>query len=74
MARFSKHEKPIEIGHIFSDGSYSGKESIQICGFDSFQGPWSCGCYEKSMDLCVKWHDIQEWLEKKLKEIKGENK
>lgn len=57
----------IRIGQVFSKGSYSGKESIQICGFDSLEGPWSCGCFNNSQDICLKWIDTEQWFEKKDK-------
>lgn len=57
----------VRIGHIFSKGSYSGKDSIQICGFDSLEGPWSCGAFNNSQDICLKWIDIEQWFDKKDK-------
>ena len=55
----------ILIGDIFSDGSYSGKNSIQICGFDNIKGPWSCGRFNHSQDCCLVWNDISNFLKKK---------
>ncbi len=58
-------KEEVFIGDIFSDGSYSGKNSIQICGFDNVQGPWSCGRFNHSQDLCLVWNDIKNFLKKK---------
>lgn len=55
----------IKIGHIFSKGSYSGKDSIQVCGFDNIKGPWSCGIFNHSMDVCLQWNDLKNFLKKK---------
>ena len=55
------------IGQIFSKGSYSGKHSIQVCGFDSIEGPWLCGCFNNSQDICMKWIDEERWVELKDK-------
>ena len=63
--------KEILIGDIFSDkgshglSSYSGKNSIQICGFDNIKGPWSCGRFNHSQDCCLVWNDIEQFLNKK---------
>ena len=56
-----------KIGQIFSKGSYSGTDSIQICGFDSLEGPWSCGAFNNSQDICLKWINLKEWFKKKDK-------
>ena len=57
------------IGEIFSEQgelkSYSGKNSIQICGFDHMKGLWSCGRFNHAQDCCLVWNDIEKWLEKK---------
>jgi len=61
-----------EIGHIFSNGndenghnfdSYSGKQSIQLCGFDEVAGEWGCGCYKGKRDLCVRFYMTPEQCE-----------
>lgn len=54
------------IGHIFSElpsegyggttGSFSGKRSIQLCGFDNVTGIWGCGCFKGKNDLCVEFN------------------
>ena len=49
------------IGHIFyeltpGNLSYSGKRSIQLCGFDTIAGIWGCGCFKGKNDLCVEFH------------------
>lgn len=56
----SKHRVKImrnkkQIGHIFSEGSYSGKNTIQMCGFDMVTGVWSCGPFKGKKDLCVRF-------------------
>lgn len=56
-----------KIGQIFSKGSYSGSDSIQVCGFDSVEGPWSCGAFNNSQDICLKWINLEEWFKKKDK-------
>lgn len=61
--------KTILIGDIFSKGSFSGKESIQICGFDDFKGAWSCGRYNHSMDCCLIWNGIKQFLKSKTGKV-----
>lgn len=62
-------EEEVLIGDIFSETgsleSYSGKNSIQICGFDHMKGLWSCGRFNHSQDCCLVWNDIKPFLEKK---------
>ena len=58
--------KEILIGDMFSKDSYSGKNSVQICGFDDLKGAWSCGRYNHSMDCCLVWNDVKQFLEKKV--------
>ena len=64
-------DREIIIGSIFSESgdlkSYSGKSSIQICGFDSMRGLWSCGRYNHSQDCCLVWNDIEMFLKTKGK-------
>lgn len=57
----------IEIGHIFSKDSYSGINSIQVCGFDNYEGPWSCGIYNHSQDCCLIWNAVSAFLREKKK-------
>lgn len=52
--------KDVNIGHIFSDNSYSGKNSIQICGFDKIEGDWNCVKYSLKKDLCLIWDNESE--------------
>ena len=63
-------DKEVVIGSIFSESgdlkSCSGKNSIQICGFDNMQGLWSCGRYNHSQDCCLVWNNIEKWLETKI--------
>jgi hypothetical protein len=67
----------VKIGQIFG-GCYdliktdkpqpfSGPNSIQICGFDAVEGPWSCGVFNHSMDICLKWNSVTRWLKEKVK-------
>ncbi len=70
-------EKKILIGDIFSEKkgnqhltSYSGKSSIQICGFDKLEGTWSCGRFNHSQDCCLVWNDIDTFLKKKAEDDK----
>ena len=64
-------EKDIVIGDIFSERSdnkltsHSGKNSIQICGFDHMKGLWSCGRFNHSQDCCLVWNDIKNFLDLK---------
>ncbi len=67
----ASEENEILIGDIFSEKkegnlkSYSGTNSIQICGFDNLKGTWSCGRFNHSQDCCLVWNDIEEFLKKK---------
>lgn len=68
-------DKEIVIGDIFSESenlkSYSGKNSIQICGFDHMKGLWSCGRFNHSQDCCLVWNDIENFLKLKSTETTG---
>jgi hypothetical protein len=61
----------IKIGQIFSEGSYSGENSIQICGFDRISDVWSCYNFNHSLDCCLIWNNDKTLL--KLKGAKDEN-
>lgn len=63
------------VGEIFSEQgelkSFSGKNSIQICGFDHMEGLWSCGRFNHAQDCCLVWNDIENWLKKKSGDSKS---
>ncbi len=69
----TESKEEIKIGHIFSNDkdtkldSYSGPCSIQICGFDRIEGPWSCGIFNHSLDLCAIWNSLDSFLKEKVK-------
>ena len=70
--------KELLIGDIFSEknnsslSSHSGKNSIQICGFDQVNGAWSCARFNHSQDLCLVWNDIESFLKKKVRDRTNE--
>ena len=69
--------KELLIGDIFSETlggmtSHSGKNSIQICGFDQMKGLWSCGRFNHSQDCCLVWNDVDSFLKKKVKDRTNE--
>lgn len=66
-----KSEKQGLIGDIFINDSYSGKNSIQACGFEKIGGPWGCGRFFGTKDICLifKEQTEKEFSEKHLERL-----
>jgi len=49
-----------KVGDIWVEESYSGENSIQICGIEKIDGPWGCGRINNSRDVCAIFKDKDE--------------
>ena len=62
-----------EIGQIFAKGSYSGENTIQICGFKMINGPWGCNIYRNTKDCCLVYTEVCEHSWKQIGETVHDN-